>query len=124
MTSLLTVHKEQLEGEAAQISSEDTTANWNNATSGIPQDRLCPWCGDIFKWKGSKKRHIKLVHQGSRNCPHCEVPYCSQRILTQHLAIRRGRGSCYLEEEERITDSDTSLSGDYCTDEKEESESD
>ena len=100
MTSRGQVHKEQLTGKAAQTSVESSKDAWTEATSRVPSGKLCSWCGDIFQWGGSRKRHMRLVHQGDRNCPHCEIPYCSQRVLNKHLAIRRRRGSCYLKTEE------------------------
>ena len=124
MTSRMPLHKEQLKREAAQTGPERTNDTWINATSGVPQDKLCPWCGDIFKWGGSRKRHIKLVHQGDRNCPHCEIPYCSQRILNQHLALREKRGRCYLTLEEMEKHSDVSILEFSGTNEKDTSESD
>ena len=96
MTSSRHLHKEQLTGGAAQIDSESPREAWIRTIRGIPSGNLCPWCGDIFQWGGSRRRHLRKVHVGERSCIHCEIPFCSQRLLTKHLAVRQQRGSCYL----------------------------
>ena len=110
MTSLGHLHKEQLKGKAAQISSESPKEAWIRAIHGVPSGKLCPWCGDTFQWGGSRSRHMRSVHQGDRSCIHCEIPYCSQRLLNKHLAIRRQRGSCYLNTEELNKSSEKPIS--------------
>ena len=124
LTSLGQIHKEQLTGKAAQTSSESPIEAWTAAIHGVPSGKLCPWCGDTFQWGGSRRRHMRRVHKGDRNCPHCEIPYCSQRMLQRHLVIRRRRGSCYLKTEGLNRRSEAPFSETKGGDKKEVSDSD
>ena len=96
VTSYGHLYKEQLERKAAQKDFESPREAWIRAVQGIPTSKLCPWCGDTFLWSGSRRRHLKKVHIGTRYCIYCDIPFCSQRLLNKHLAARRHRGNCYL----------------------------
>ena len=111
MTPPPTVHNGASGAVTTQTHSKHPRDNWTQQIYGIPRGKICPWCGDTFKWGSSRIRHIRAVHKGGRNCPHCKIPYQTQRQITLHLGVRQERGRCYREVTTVLEDSDTSTVG-------------